>query len=191
MSQEEREHKGCVINGTYQEVYCYKTVTNITECQPLAQYKLNDQKQLDFASYYNSYVWDIGRADQYHHYSASTCTITNSKCVMVLNKDSAPYNPYVAVLEKPNSDEVFFSDEFSISAVELFSHDAIYDCESNDCDIQTNVSIIAELGLDPPNQITFHIQPEYGYPIPPSSIPIHEEGLFSRIFSWFLSLFGF
>jgi hypothetical protein len=101
MDEEERQHRACVINGTYQEIYCSRTSSNSQKCKNLIPYKIDeDNKMLSFKSYYESYVWDIKRASQYHHFGLSNCKIINNSCSLTLNKLSEPYNPYIVVLEK-------------------------------------------------------------------------------------------
>lgn len=135
MGDEERKHKGCEINGTYQEVYCFRTAAKNPVCSSLAEYKLNPDRVLDFGSFYDSYMWDIKRAEFYEHYSSSSCIIRNSTCEMKLDKKSSPYNPYLIVLEKIDSKtEVYFSDDVEIKAVKMFYDKNIFPCENDICE---------------------------------------------------------
>jgi hypothetical protein len=155
MSEEESKHKGCVINGTYQEVYCFKTVSDNSICNNLAPYKINDKNKLDFGSYYNSYMWDINRADFYNHFSLSYCNVINDSCTFQVHKASLPYNPYIIVLEKANSsDEVYFSDKTSIKAVELFYNESRFYCSEPGCDVNVDMNItLKKFEIQNPNRL--------------------------------------
>lgn len=142
MSEEEKKHKGCVINGTYQEEYCFKTITDKAFCTSLTPYKINDKHTLDFGSYYNSYMWDIARADFYNHFELSQCGIINDSCSITIHKASTPYNPYITVLERLNStDEVYFSDNIHIAGVNLFYNESLFACGYSGCDVNFDLKI--------------------------------------------------
>ena len=150
MSEEERQHKGCVINGTYQETYCFKTVTDNPKCSSLAPYKINDRNKLDFSSYYDSYMWDINRADFYNHFELSDCNIINNSCTFKIHKTASPYNPYMIILEKINStNDVYFSGRTNIKDVNLFYNDSLFACSEPGCDVNIDVKL---------NLLTFEIQ---------------------------------
>ncbi|MGV8172346.1 MAG: hypothetical protein ACP5OA_06665 [Candidatus Woesearchaeota archaeon] len=136
MTPEEREHNGCVINGTYQEKYCFKTVSDNPTCTELIPYKINDRNVLDFNTYYDSYMWDINRADFYNHFELSYCNIINDSCTFKIHKKSEPYNPYVVVLENINStDGIYFSGPTIISEVETFYNESLFACDEPGCDV--------------------------------------------------------
>lgn len=144
MDDEERKHKGCVINGTYQEVYCFKTVTNKDKCSSLTPYKINDKNNLDFLSYYSSYMWDINRADFYNHFEPSYCNVENNSCKFIIHKSSYPYNPYIIVLERLNStNEIYFSNRLNINDVNLFYNESIFPTDA----IMFHINLNVELNL--------------------------------------------
>lgn len=142
MGDEERKHKGCEINGTYQEVYCFRTAAKNLSCRNLAEFKLNPKKVLDFGSFYDSYMWDIKRAGFYEHFSSSSCIIKNSTCKIELDKKSSPYNPYIIVLEKLDSKtQVYFSDKVEIKAAEIFYDGKIFPCKNEICENHASAKI--------------------------------------------------
>ncbi|MGV8086891.1 MAG: hypothetical protein ACP5N1_04630 [Candidatus Woesearchaeota archaeon] len=144
MDDEERKHKGCVINGTYQEVYCFKTITDKNQCTNLIPYKINYKNELDFLSYYNSYMWDINRADVNNHFEPSHCNIENNSCKFTIHKSSYPYNPYIIVLEKLNSTkEIYFSDKLNIDDAHLFYNESIFPSDA----VMFHVILDVELNL--------------------------------------------
>ena len=174
MSADERLHKGCVINGTYQEVYCFKTITDKKECEALIPYKI-ENNMLNFGAYYNSLMFDINRSDFYNHFDASKCEVINKTCTFTIHKKSKPYNPYIIVLEK--EDSIYFSDEINITQTNLFYNKNIF----------------------PNDEITYHVEKEVNlalkeFEIKDNKLKItfetkKENNLFKRLAAWIKNLF--
>lgn len=187
MSDVERQHKGCTINGTYQEVYCFKPTTDIDFCEPLAPHKINDDYILTFDTYYNSYVWDIGRANQYNHFKVSTCLIEGNICNITFRKDMQPYNPFVVILE--TKDDVYFSERINIQALELFYEEPLFDCKPVGCDIHQKATIhLDNFNTQAPNIFKIGFSDKYELTQENSTPEKDDVTFFQRILLWFKRL---
>jgi hypothetical protein len=155
MSDEESKHKGCVVNGTYQEVYCFKTATDNKLCSDLIPYKINDNYNLDFGTYYNSYMWDINRAEFYNHFELSYCIVNNNSCTFKIHKSASPYNPYMIILEKLNSnEEIYFSNNTNITQTNLFYNESLFACEEPGCDVNIDVNLtLLKFEIEKPHRL--------------------------------------
>jgi hypothetical protein len=200
MSDEEKQHKGCTINGTYQEEYCFKTVSNNPRCSALIPYNLEDLNGLDhgqltFSAYYNSYMWGINRADTYNHFELSYCDVKNSSCTFKISKTSLPYNPYVAVLEKLNStSEIYYSGKLNLEGANLFYNETLFYCSEAGCDVNIDMTL-TPLSFEVREPHTFLLEFDKRYEIPasqnqPQNTAADQGGnFFSKLISWVKSLF--
>jgi len=201
MNEEERKHKGRVINGTYQEIYCFKTITNKNQCANLIPYKINYKNELDFLSYYNSYMWDIKRADVYNHFEPSQCNIENNSCKFTIHKNSYPYNPYIIVLEKLNStNEIYFSDKLNINDADLFYNKSIFPSDAVTFHINLDVKLnLTTFEIQNPNMLL--LQFDNQTPVltnqgsrdsanqSQNTTPKKETNFFKRVINWITNLF--
>lgn len=187
MDEEERKHKGCVVNGTYQEVYCFKTITDNNYCSNLIPYKINDKNELSFISYYNSYMWDINKADVYTHFELTYCTIKNNSCQLIIHKDSYPYNPYIMVLENINStNEIYFSDKLTITDTDLFYNTAIFPSDAVTFHVNLNKELIVKtLKMTDSNKLII----EFENKIENTTIQ-KENNLLTRFLNWIKNIFN-
>ena len=199
MSAEERAHKGCTINGTYQEVYCFKASTDIPSCERLLPDKIDDAYRLDYKSYYDSSLWDIGRAEFYRHHALASCDIVDSECVFTIDRGAYPYNPFIVVAERLNSSEdIYFSTPMNISGMEVFSDDSLFSCgASYYCDVHVNVTLTLQaFEALPNNALRVRFDSDWSFsnlraqPAGDASVkPEGLGGLFGRFLRWWRSLF--
>lgn len=172
MDNEEKKHKGCTINGTYQEEYCFKTITDNTNCQDLITYKIENNK-LTFGSYYNSVMWDIKRADFYKHFEAQYCEIKNNTCNIVIHKNSKPYNPYIIIFE--NESQIFFSDRINITELNMFYNESIFPNDEINYHVEKKIELIVNEFEIKDDKLTIKLEKmNLG----------KNEGFFKRIIKW-------
>ncbi len=192
MGDEERKHKGCEINGTYQEVYCFRTAAKDKKCSHLAEYKLNEEMVLDFGSFYDSYMWDIKRAGFYEHYSVSSCRIENSTCKMKLDKKSSPYNPYIIVLEELDSKtEVHFSGKVEIKAAEMFYDEKFFPCKNDICENHASAKIkVSEFKVLEPNFLKIKFNDETEILSNNNENPMKKVSIWEKLIGFFKNLFS-
>ncbi|HLP80106.1 MAG TPA: hypothetical protein VK158_05705 [Acidobacteriota bacterium] len=135
MDKEERQHKGCIINDTYQEIFCTRITSNITACKPLIG-KLTYDNKLNFKSYFDAYMWDINRSEFYDHIEASPCVTSDDSCTFILHKKQSPYNPFIIIAE--NEENVANSDQI-ILPMDVFDTD--FECVEVGCDVHKTITL--------------------------------------------------
>lgn len=156
LTAEERGSITCVIDGVMNDTHCNTTTSAIQECVRYIPYKIDDdyshdRKLMTFKSFYDSYMYDIGRADFYHHYASESCAIENGTCVVRTFIREGMTNPMMMVLEDTLSrDNVYFSEPTVIGCYDDVYAATTSTCEQHPCDAEIlceqEISMIATDG---------------------------------------------
>jgi hypothetical protein len=140
LNAQEKGSVECIIDGITNTTHCPMTSSSASECLRYVPHKVETDYSLDrilltFGSFYRSYVYDVGRADFYHHFEPLECNIENNTCVFSAFQRENIGNPFIVVLENVLSrDQIYFSDMIEISGFSELHDKAFAPCENLPCD---------------------------------------------------------
>lgn len=142
LTADERGSITCVIDGVMNDTHCNTTTSAIQDCIEYIPYKIeddyaHDRKLMTFKSFYDSHMYDIGRADFYHHYATESCVIDNGTCVMRTFIREGMANPMMVVLEDTLSREkAYFSEPMNIGCYDAIDAATASTCEQYPCEAE-------------------------------------------------------